>query len=78
MAPKTRPNSKYYDDLIKMIPLTLAECKHSDEKCLIMGKSCMEVIGIFKEYDEKRATYAKKVTIQIKRFVDIQNIKEKT
>ena len=40
---------------MKMFPVALAEAQFSDEKCLILGEACMQVMGMLKKYSHLRS-----------------------
>ena len=52
-----KKQSKYYPDIVKMFPVALADAKFSDEKCLILGEACMQVMGLLKKYSHLRSIY---------------------
>jgi hypothetical protein len=66
--------SKFYHDLVKMVPLALSDCQYSDAKCKILAEACMTVMGVLDEYRKKRALYVAELNAELdKELLSVAN-----
>lgn len=62
-----KKESKYYQDLVKMVPLAMADAKYSDAKCKILAEACMSVMGLLDEYKVKRAAFVEQLNKELEK-----------
>jgi hypothetical protein len=62
-----KKQSKFYPDVVKMVPLALADCRFSDAKCKILAEACMNVMGMLDEYKKKRAAFVEQLNKELEK-----------
>lgn len=63
-----RPVSGYHD-VVKMIPLAMAEAQYSKAKCAIMAEACMTVMGMLNEHLKSRPIMCAKFTANLEKEI---------
>lgn len=65
---------KGYHDLVKLVPLALAEAQYSPAKCDILFEACMIVTGILpKEHWKNRPIMCAKYTANLEKEIASKN-----